>query len=32
VGQRLSAGLWDLERELRPTAVRLLARAAAESA
>jgi hypothetical protein len=28
VGQRLSAGLWDLERELRPTAVRLLARAA----
>jgi hypothetical protein len=32
VGQRLSAGLWDLERELRPTAVRLLTRAAAESA
>jgi hypothetical protein len=28
VGQRLSAGLWDLERELRPTAARLLARAA----
>jgi len=28
VGQRLSAGLWDLERELRPTAVRLLTRAA----
>jgi hypothetical protein len=30
VGQRLAAGLWDLERELRPTAARLLARAAAE--
>jgi len=30
VGQRLSAGLWDLERELRPTAVRLLTRAAGE--
>lgn len=28
VGQRLAAGLWDLERELRPTATRLLARAA----
>ncbi|HEV7211127.1 MAG TPA: hypothetical protein VGN47_05375 [Blastococcus sp.] len=28
VGQRLAAGLWDLERDLRPTAVRLLARAA----
>jgi hypothetical protein len=28
VGQRLSAGLWDLERELRPTAARLLTRAA----
>ncbi|WP_116450486.1 SatD family protein [Blastococcus litoris] len=28
VGQRLAAGLWDLERELRPTAGRLLARAA----
>jgi hypothetical protein len=27
VGQRLSAGLWDLERELRPTAARLLSRA-----
>ncbi|MGY1824074.1 hypothetical protein [Geodermatophilus sp. SYSU D00079] len=27
VGQRLAAGLWELERELRPTAVRLLARA-----
>jgi hypothetical protein len=27
VGQRLSAGLWELERELRPTAARLLARA-----
>ena len=30
VGQRLAAGLWDLERELRPTAARLLARAADE--
>jgi hypothetical protein len=28
VGQRLAAGLWDLERELRPTAARLLIRAA----
>jgi hypothetical protein len=28
VGQRLAAGLWQLERELRPTAARLLARAA----
>jgi hypothetical protein len=28
VGQRLTAGLWDLERDLRPTAARLLARAA----
>jgi hypothetical protein len=28
VGQRLSAGFWDLERELRPTAARLLTRAA----
>ena len=28
VGQRLAAGLWDLERELRPTAARLLTRAA----
>ena len=28
VGQRLAAGLWDLERELRPTAARLLDRAA----
>ena len=28
VGQRLAAGLWDLERELRPTAARLLSRAA----
>ena len=27
VGQRLAAGLWDLERDLRPTAARLLARA-----
>ncbi|SDX82818.1 hypothetical protein SAMN05661080_01351 [Modestobacter sp. DSM 44400] len=25
VGQRLAAGLWDVERDLRPTAVRLLA-------
>jgi hypothetical protein len=32
VGQRLAAGLWDLERELRPTAARLLARAAAAAA
>jgi hypothetical protein len=28
VGQRLAAALWDLERDLRPTAARLLARAA----
>ncbi len=28
VGQRLAAGLWELERDLRPTAARLLARAA----
>jgi hypothetical protein len=28
VGQRLAAGMWDLERELRPTAARLLTRAA----
>jgi hypothetical protein len=28
IGQRLAAGAWDLERELRPTAARLLARAA----
>ncbi len=28
VGQRRTAGLWDLERELRPTASRLLRRAA----
>jgi hypothetical protein len=28
VGQRLAAGLWELERELRPAAARLLARAA----
>jgi hypothetical protein len=28
VGQRLAAGLWELEQELRPTAARLLARAA----
>ncbi len=27
VGQRLAAGGWDLEHDLRPTAVRLLARA-----
>jgi hypothetical protein len=30
VGQRLAAGMWDLERELRPTAARLLARATGE--
>jgi hypothetical protein len=30
VGQRLAAGQWDLERELRPTAARLLTRAAGE--
>jgi hypothetical protein len=28
VGQRLAAGNWELERELKPTAARLLARAA----
>lgn len=28
VGQRLAAGLWELERELRPTAARCLTRAA----
>jgi len=28
VGQRLAAGMWELERELRPTAARLLVRAA----
>jgi hypothetical protein len=28
VGQRLAAGAWELERELRPTAARLLTRAA----
>jgi hypothetical protein len=28
VGQRLAAGMWELERELRPTAARLLTRAA----
>jgi len=28
VGQRLTAGSWELERELRPTAARLLERAA----
>ncbi len=28
VGQRLAAGLWELENELRPAAARLLARAA----
>jgi hypothetical protein len=32
VGQRLSAGLWELERELRPTAARLLSRAGGEPA
>ncbi len=30
VGQRLAAGQWELERELRPTAARLLSRAAGE--
>jgi hypothetical protein len=30
VGQRLAAAQWELERELRPTAARLLARAAGE--
>ena len=28
VGQRLAAGMWELEKELRPTAARLLTRAA----
>jgi hypothetical protein len=28
VGQRLAAGMWELERELRPTAAHILARAA----
>jgi hypothetical protein len=28
VGQRLAAGMWELEKELRPTAARLLVRAA----
>jgi hypothetical protein len=28
VGQRLTAGLWEVERDLRPTAARLLTRAA----
>lgn len=32
VGQRLAAAQWDLENELRPTAARLLARAAGEAA
>jgi hypothetical protein len=32
VGQRLAAALWDLERELRPTAARLLVRAAGNAA
>ena len=32
VGQRLAAAHWDLEQELRPTAARLLARAAGEAA
>jgi hypothetical protein len=27
VGQRLAAGFWEVERDLRPTAARLLARA-----
>ena len=32
VGQRLAAARWDLEQELRPTAARLLTRAAGEAA
>lgn len=32
VGQRLAAGWWELEAELRPTATRLLGRAAGEEA
>lgn len=32
VGQRLAAGLWELEQDLRPTAARLLARSAGEAA
>ena len=32
VGQRLAAGHWELERELQPTAARLLSRAAGEPA
>jgi hypothetical protein len=32
VGQRLAAGQWELEQELRPAAARLLARAAGEAA
>lgn len=32
VGQRLAAGLWELERELRPTAAHLLNRAEGEAA
>jgi hypothetical protein len=32
VGQRLAAGLWELEQDLRPAAARLLARAAGEAA
>jgi hypothetical protein len=32
VGQRLAAGLWELEQDLRPTAARLLARSADEAA
>jgi hypothetical protein len=32
VGQRLAAGLWDLERDLRPTAARLLERASGDAA
>jgi hypothetical protein len=31
VGQRLAAAQWDLERDLRPTAARLLTRAAGET-
>jgi hypothetical protein len=32
VGQRLAAGLWDVERDLRPTACRLIARSVGEPA
>jgi hypothetical protein len=32
VGQRLAAGLWDVERDLRPTAIRLIARSGGTTA